>query len=158
MTGLGYDIHRLKEGETLILGGIEIPFEKGTVAHSDGDVLLHSIMDAVLGAAGMGDIGEHFPDTSSDYKNADSMELAGKVREMTEQKNLIIVNIDATIVAEKPKLLKYKAAMKKNVAEVFGIKDSQVNLKATTNEKLGHLGNVEGIAVFSVCELTKSVQ
>jgi 2-C-methyl-D-erythritol 2,4-cyclodiphosphate synthase len=158
MVGFGYDLHRLKENESLILGGVNIEWEKGTVAHSDGDVLLHSIMDAVLGAAGLGDIGEHFPDTDIEYKNADSMALARKVFQMIAQLNYKIINIDATIVAEKPKMLNYKEQMKKNIAEIFSLNEQRVNIKATTNEKLGYLGNSEGIAVYSVCEIQSMIK
>lgn len=153
MVGFGYDLHRLAENESLILGGVKIEWNKGTVAHSDGDVVLHSVMDAVLGAVGLGDIGEHFPDTDNKYKNSDSIELAYEVFKMIDEKNYCIVNIDLTIVAEKPKLLKYKPQMKKNIAKIFHLEENRVNIKATTNEKLGYLGNSEGIAVYSICEI-----
>lgn len=153
MVGFGYDLHRLEENESLILGGVNIEWEKGTVAHSDGDVLLHSIMDALLGAAGLGDIGEHFPDTEKKYLNADSILLSEKVYDMINKLHFRIINIDATIVAEKPKMLNYKKQMKQNIAEIFHIDERRVNIKATTNEKLGYLGNSEGIAVYSVCEI-----
>lgn len=153
MVGFGYDLHSLAEGETLILGGVQIEWEKGTVAHSDGDVLLHSIMDALLGAAGLGDIGEHFPDTDEKYKNADSITLAKTVFNMIEDNNFQIINIDATIVAEKPKMLTYKEKMKKNISGIFQLDEKRINIKATTNENLGYLGNSEGIAVYSVCEI-----
>lgn len=155
MVGFGYDLHRLDFGESLILGGVKIEWEKGTVAHSDGDVLLHSIMDAVLGAVGLGDIGEYFPDTDPKYKNADSMKLAEEVSNMIKNKNLFIVNIDATIVAEKPKMLNYKSEMKENIAGVFDLPVERVNIKATTNERLGYLGSSEGIAVYSICEIQR---
>ncbi len=157
MVGFGYDLHRLAENESLILGGVKIEWEKGTVAHSDGDVLLHSIMDALLGAAGKGDIGEHFPDTDEKFKNADSMALAGEVYKMIDKLNYKIINIDATIVAEKPKMLNYKNRMKQNIAGIFHMDERRVNIKATTNEKLGYLGNSEGIAVYSVCEIQPAV-
>ncbi len=153
MIGFGYDTHRLAAGETLILGGIKIDSDIGTVAHSDGDVLLHSIMDALLGAAGLGDIGEHFPDTSPDFKNADSSGLAGIIVNMLSQRSLTIINVDATIVLEKPKLMKYKEMIRENTASIIGIPAGRVNIKATTNEKMGAEGRSESITVYSVCEI-----
>lgn len=152
MTGFGYDVHRLGEGESLILGGVKIESSIGTIAHSDGDVLLHAVMDAILGAAGLGDIGEHFPDTDPEYKDADSMELLRHVIKLIEN-DYSIVNIDAMVVLEKPKLKDHKKEMIKNIAEACGLQENRVNIKATTNEKMGFIGRGEGIAVYAVCEL-----
>lgn len=153
MIGFGYDTHRLAQGESFILGGINIDSEIGTVAYSDGDVLLHSIMDALLGAAGLGDIGEHFPDTGTDYKNADSSKLTKLVVNMLSERSKRIINVDATIVLEKPKLTEYKELIRKNVASILGIPVDKVNIKATTNEKMGPEGRSESITVYSVCEI-----
>ena len=155
MVGFGYDIHRLAEGESLILGGIKIESSVGTVAHSDGDVLVHAIIDALLGAAGLGDIGEHFPDTDMKYKNADSIQLLLVVLNLIKSKNLHIINIDTTIVLEKPKLSHFKSQIKQNLANFMEIPSENVNIKAGTNEKLGFLGRNEAIAAYCVCELIK---
>jgi 2-C-methyl-D-erythritol 2,4-cyclodiphosphate synthase len=155
MVGIGYDIHRLEKGQKLILGGIPIECDYGTIAHSDGDVLIHSIIDALLGAASLGDIGEHFPDSDLKYKNANSGELLQIVNKMILDKNFKIVNIDVTIVLENPKLSDLKLKMKANIANLLGISIEQINIKATTNEKLDSIGSKEAIAVFSVCELIK---
>ncbi len=153
MVGIGYDIHRLAKGESLVLGGVRFDTDFGTVAHSDGDVLLHSIMDAILGAAAMGDIGEHFPDTDPKFKNANSIELLQDVCHSIEQKNLKIINIDATLILEKPKIKNYKKQMEINIANACGIDTSKVNVKATTNEMIGAVGRSEGVAAMSVCQL-----
>ena len=153
MVGFGYDIHRLAFGEELILGGIKIPSELGTVAHSDGDVLVHAIIDALLGASSLGDIGEYFPDNDIKYKDINSCSLLREVKLMIDNKNLQIVNIDTTIVLERPKLLAFKQEIKKNLASILELQENQVSIKATTNEKLGELGNNEGIVVFAICEL-----
>ncbi len=153
MIGFGYDVHRLKEGKSLILGGVEIEYKYGTVAHSDGDVLIHAIIDALLGAAGLGDIGELFPDTDEQYKNISSVMLLRDVIAALKNEYFDIVNIDAQIVLEKPKLLHYKPEMRKNLAAVCGLPERRVNLKATTHEKLGPFGRGEGIAVYAVAEL-----
>ena len=134
--GSGYDVHRLTEGRKLILGGVEIPFEKGLLGHSDADVLVHAVMDALLGAAALGDIGKHFPDTDPAYKGADSMKLLSEVRRLIEKKAYFIENIDATVIAQRPKLAGYIPQMKKNIADVLGISEGQVNVKATTEEGL----------------------
>ncbi len=155
MVGIGYDIHQIINGEYIILGGIKIPCEFKTIAHSDGDVLIHSIIDALLGAASLGDIGTHFPDTDIRYKNINSCNLLLKTKEMIENKKLKIINIDATIILEKPKLTQYKKQIIINIAKILNLKEEQVSIKATTNEKLGHIGNSKGIAVFSICELQK---
>lgn len=156
MVGIGYDMHKLAPGESLILGGIKLDSEIGTVAHSDGDVLLHSIIDALLGAAGLGDIGEHFPDTDQKYKNSDSADLTREVIKMIIAKGLYIVNIDATIVLEKPKLSPFKKQISDKVAEICSLEPKQVNIKATTNEKTGFIGRGEGIVVHSICELQRT--
>ncbi|MFP4529361.1 MAG: 2-C-methyl-D-erythritol 2,4-cyclodiphosphate synthase [Candidatus Kapaibacterium sp.] len=155
MTGFGYDIHRLQTGRGIILGGERIPCEFSIVAHSDGDVLMHAITDAMLGAAGLGDIGEHFPDTDPDYAGADSMELFSECVEMVESRGFEIVNIDATVVLERPKLKDYKDVMRHNIAQACGLPERRVNIKATTNEQLGPIGNREAIAAFAVCELNR---
>jgi 2-C-methyl-D-erythritol 2,4-cyclodiphosphate synthase len=153
MVGIGYDIHQLKSGNPLILGGIEIQSEIGTIAHSDGDVLIHSVIDALLGAACLGDIGDYFPDTDAKFKNANSAELLKTIYEIIRKKELKVVNIDATIVLEKPKLADYKLKIKENLAKLLDISVNQVNIKATTNEKLDSIGNKNAIAVFSICQL-----
>ena len=132
--GMGYDVHRLVENRKLILGGVEIPYEKGLLGHSDADVLVHAVMDALLGAAALGDIGKHFPDTDPKYLGADSMQLLEQVKRLLEQENYLIENIDATIIAQKPKLAVYIPRMVQNLAAVLGLKNSQVNVKATTEE------------------------
>jgi len=143
--GIGYDIHRLVEGGKLIIGGVEIPFEKGLLGHSDADVLVHSICDALLGAMGLGDIGQHFPDTDEKYKGISSMKLLKEVMEKIKKEKFKIVNIDANIIAEKPRLLPYIEEMKKNLKKILG-KDVSVNIKARTNEGLGEIGRGEAIA------------
>ena len=135
--GMGYDVHRLVEDRPLILGGVEIPYEKGLLGHSDADVLLHAIMDALLGAAALGDIGKHFPDTDAAYKGASSIKLLEHVGKLLEEKCYMIDNIDATIIAQKPKMRDYIDTMRKNVADTLGIEPDQVNIKATTEEGLG---------------------
>ena len=153
--GQGYDVHRLAEGETLWLGGILIPHHKGTVAHSDGDVLIHAICDALLGAVKLGDIGTHFPDNSADYKNIDSKILLKKSSELLHKKGYEIVNIDSTVSAQQPKLKPYIPEMEKTMAEVLGISVEQVSVKATTTEKLGFEGREEGISVNAVVLVKK---
>lgn len=148
--GLGYDVHALAEGESLWLGGIEIPHSLGTVAHSDGDVALHAISDALLGAAGLRDIGYHFPDTSSEFKNADSKLLLKKVIELINSEGYKVVNIDCTISAQKPKLLPYIPKMQETIASILGVRTKDASVKATTTEKLGFVGHEEGIAVHAV--------
>ena len=152
--GTGYDVHRLTEGRDLIIGGVNIPFEKGLLGHSDADVLLHAIMDALLGAAALGDIGKHFPDSDMQYKGISSLELCRRVRILLEENLFFPENIDATIIAEKPKMRPYIEEMRANIAEVFGMDMSRVNVKATTEEGLGFTGKGEGIAVMASCILT----
>lgn len=151
--GMGYDVHRLVEGRKLILGGVEIPFEKGLLGHSDADVLLHAIMDALLGAAALGDIGKHFPDTDLKYKGISSITLLEHVGKLLADNLFIIGNIDATIIAQRPKLLPYREQMVKNVAKALNISESQINIKATTEEGLGFTGNGEGMSAQAVALL-----
>jgi len=152
--GMGYDVHRLVKDRKLILGGVEIPYEKGLLGHSDADVLLHAIMDALLGAAALGDIGKHFPDTDPAYKGISSLELLGKVGELLEEQSFLIENIDATIIAQAPKMRPHIDAMRENIARVLGITLEQVNVKATTEEGLGFTGSGEGISSQAICLLT----
>ena len=151
--GIGYDVHRLVKGRDLILGGVAIPYEKGLLGHSDADVLLHAIMDALLGAASMGDIGKHFPDTDPRYKGVSSIKLLEYVERLLEQENYQIVNIDATIIAQSPKMAPHIPQMIKNVAETLKISESQVNIKATTEEGMGFTGTGEGISSQAICSL-----
>ena len=153
--GSGYDVHKLVEGRKLILGGVEIPYEKGLLGHSDADVLVHAVMDALLGAAALGDIGRHFPDTDPAYKGADSMKLLAHVRKLIEEKGYFIENIDATVIAQRPRLAPYIDQMKANIASVLAISPDQVNVKATTEEGLGFTGHGLGIAASSVCLLSE---
>lgn len=150
--GLGYDVHRLAEGRKLIIGGIEIPHEKGLLGHSDADVLLHALIDGILGAAGLGDIGEHFPDTNYKYKDADSMILLKETLNMLKNR-FIINNVDCTIVAQEPKLSPYKDEMRKKLSDALNIDVSKVNVKAKTEEGLGFTGRKEGIAAYAVVSL-----
>ncbi len=151
--GMGYDVHRLVEDRRLILGGVEIPYEKGLLGHSDADVLLHAVMDALLGAAALGDIGKHFPDTDERYRGISSVELLKRVGEMLDEKCMVIENIDATIIAQRPKLLPYMEQMKKNIADALHLEPGRVNVKATTEEGLGFTGSGEGISAHAVCLL-----
>ncbi len=152
--GHGYDVHKLVNDRKLIIGGVDIPYEKGLAGHSDADVLLHAISDALLGAAGLGDIGKHFPDTDEKYKDISSMYLLEEVRKLLEDKLYIVENVDATIVAQRPKMLPFIDEMKKNIANALKIEVSQVNVKATTEEGLGFTGGGLGIAAHAVCLLT----
>ena len=153
--GHGYDVHRLVEERPLILGGVTIPYSLGLLGHSDADCLLHAVMDAVLGALSLGDIGHHFSDTDSAYKGADSRALARSVCAMMQSKGYRIGNIDVTVVAQKPKLAPYVDEMKKNVAEVFSCSEEDVNIKATTEEGLGFTGRGEAIAAHAVCLIAR---
>lgn len=148
--GFGYDVHKIVEGRPLVLGGVNIPYEKGLLGHSDADVLTHAIMDALLGAAGAGDIGRHFPDSDRQYKGISSLILLSRVRDILAQKGLAVGNIDSVIVAQAPKLAPFMEEMKINVAEALRIKPAQVNVKATTTEGLGFAGSGEGIAAYAV--------
>ena len=151
--GSGYDVHKLVEDRALILGGITIPYEKGLLGHSDADVLVHAIMDALLGAAALGDIGKHFPDTDETYKGASSIMLLKRVKELLDEKLYMIENIDATIIAQKPKLAPYIDLMRKTIADALELEEDRVNIKATTEEGLGFTGAGLGIASNAVCLL-----
>lgn len=153
--GMGYDVHRLTEGRDLILGGVKIPYEKGLLGHSDADVLLHAIMDALLGAAALGDIGKHFPDTDEKYSGISSMKLLKHVAGLLEENLYIVENIDATIIAQKPKMRPHIAQMEENIASALRIERDRVNVKATTEEGLGFTGSGEGISAQAICALEK---
>lgn len=148
--GHGYDVHRLVEGRKLILGGVDVPWEKGLLGHSDADVLTHAVMDALLGAAGLGDIGKHFPDTDPAYKGADSLKLLERVVVLLEERGFAVGNVDATVLAQRPKLAPYIPKMRENLARVMGVDPSRVNVKATTEEGLGFTGSGEGMAAHAV--------
>ena len=152
--GMGYDVHKLVEGRDLIIGGVKIPHTLGLLGHSDADVLLHAIMDALLGAAALGDIGKHFPDTDAAYKGISSVALLEKVGEMLNKKGFLVENIDATIIAQAPKMRPYIDKMRENIAEALQMDISCVNVKATTEEGLGFTGSGEGISSQAVCMLT----
>ena len=151
--GMGYDVHKLVENRPLIIGGVEIPYHLGLLGHSDADVLLHAVMDALLGAAALGDIGKHFPDTDEAYKGISSMVLLEKVGELLEEKMFLIDNIDATIIAQAPKMRPYIDTMRENIAKALKIDIDQVNVKATTEEGLGFTGSGEGISSHAICLL-----
>ena len=151
--GHGYDVHRLVENRKLILGGVDIPFERGLLGHSDADVLTHAVMDALLGAAALGDIGRHFPDTDAKYSGADSLVLAAHVHSLLEERGYRVNNIDATVIAQRPKLAPYIDSMRDNLARVFGVEPDAVNVKATTEEKLGFTGCGDGIAAHAVATI-----
>lgn len=151
--GMGYDVHRLTEGRKLLIGGVEIPYEKGLLGHSDADVLLHAVTDAILGAAGLGDIGRHFPDTEEAWKGADSAVLLTRAMALVREQGYRVGNVDATIVAQAPKLAPYIPAMRENIARCLGVEAAQVNVKATTEEHLGFTGRGEGMAAYAVCGL-----
>ncbi|MBI6020728.1 2-C-methyl-D-erythritol 2,4-cyclodiphosphate synthase [Clostridium perfringens] len=153
--GMGYDVHKLVENRDLILGGVKIPYEKGLLGHSDADVLLHAIMDSLLGAAALGDIGKHFPDTDPKYKGADSIKLLEFVGELLNKNNYKISNIDATIIAQRPKMAPHMPNMRENIARALNIDLDQINVKATTEEGLGFTGSGEGISSQSICLLIK---
>ena len=151
--GMGYDVHKLVEGRPLILGGVDIPYEKGLLGHSDADCLTHAIMDSLLGAAALGDIGKHFPDTDPKYEGADSLKLLSVVRDMLDERSYIIGNIDATIIAQKPKMLPHIEKMRQNIADTLEIEIERVNIKATTEEGLGFTGEGLGISCQSIALL-----
>ncbi len=153
--GSGYDVHKLVEGRRLILGGVEIPFEKGLLGHSDADVLIHAIMDALLGAAALGDIGRHFPDNDEKYKDVSSMKLLYQVLCLLKKEKYSIINIDATVIAQKPKLANYMQIMEQNIADTLNIEKNKINIKATTEEGLGFTGEGLGIAAKAVCLIEK---
>ncbi len=152
--GMGYDVHRLVEGRALVLCGVNIPFEKGLLGHSDADVAVHAVMDALLGAAALGDIGAHFPDTDPAYAGISSITLLERVAEMVEEKGYLVENIDCTIIAQCPKLSPHVPQMRQTVAHALGLSESQVNIKATTEEGLGFTGKGEGIAAQAICALS----
>ena len=154
--GHGYDVHRLTEGRDLILGGVQVPHSLGLDGHSDADVLTHAVMDALLGAAAMGDIGRHFPDTDPQYKGISSLKLLAAVRELIYGKGYRISNIDVTVLAQKPKLAPYIAQMEQNLSQVLGLEPGRINVKATTEEHLGFTGREEGIACHAVCLLEEA--
>ena len=151
--GHGYDVHRLTEGRKLILGGVEIPHTQGLLGHSDADVLIHAVMDSLLGALALGDIGKHFPDSSSEYKGISSIELLKRVNELIKEKNAEVINLDATLLLQKPKVAPYIEKMRENIASALGIEKEQVSVKATTEEGLGFTGKEEGVAAHSVALL-----
>lgn len=151
--GQGYDVHRLTEGRKLVLGGVEIPYEKGLLGHSDADVLTHAVMDALLGALALGDIGGHFPDTDQRYQDADSIELLKQVRKLIEREGYRVGNIDCTVAAQAPKLKPYIAKMRENLSAALQIDCSQVSVKATTEEGLGITGNGDGMTATAICLL-----
>lgn len=152
--GMGYDVHRLVENRKLVMGGVEIPYEKGLLGHSDADVILHAIMDALLGAAALGDIGKHFPDTNPEYEGASSIRLLEEVGKMLKENNYIIENIDGTIIAQRPKMRPYIDTMRGNIAAALKIDISQVNVKATTEEGLGFTGSGEGISAQAIASIS----
>ncbi len=151
--GMGYDVHKLVDNRPLIIGGVNIPYEKGLLGHSDADVLAHAIMDSILGAAGLGDIGKHFPDTDQQFKGADSIKLMEQVAKLIDKENMLIGNIDATIIAQRPKMLPYIEQMKENIAKALSVDVKQINIKATTEEGLGFTGEGLGISSQSICLL-----
>ena len=148
--GTGYDVHKLAEGRKLIIGGVEIPYEKGLLGHSDADVLVHAVMDALLGAAALGDIGKHFPDSDPKYKGADSLMLMREVRRILSENGFEVGNVDATIIAQAPRMSPHIDTMRRNIADALGIDVSQVSVKATTEERLGFTGRGEGISAQAV--------
>ncbi|MDO4519904.1 MAG: 2-C-methyl-D-erythritol 2,4-cyclodiphosphate synthase [Eubacteriales bacterium] len=149
--GMGYDVHKLVENRKLILGGVEIPYEKGLLGHSDADVLIHAVMDALLGAAALGDIGKHFPDTDPAYRGISSIKLLKHVTALLAENGYSIGNVDATVIAQKPKMAPHIPQMRTNMAEAMGIEESQLNIKATTEEGLGFTGSGEGISSQAIC-------
>ncbi len=153
--GLGYDVHKLVEGRKLIIGGVDIPHEKGLLGHSDADVLIHAVMDSILGALALGDIGKHFPDTDEKYKGADSMKLLEFVYNLINEKGYGIANIDCTIIAQSPKMAPHIQSMRENIAKALNTSIENINVKATTEEGLGFTGAKEGIAAQSICLLVK---
>ena len=154
--GIGYDVHRLVEGRPLVIGGVTIPFEKGILGHSDGDVLIHAICDALLGAAGLGDIGQHFPDTDPQYKGASSIKFLERVCDLLKEKKLTIANVDSIVVLEKPKLASYNQKMKEVVSQALGILPDQINIKATTEEGMGLTGTGEAVSAQAIALLLKN--
>jgi len=158
MVGFGYDIHKLAPGKTLMLGGVAIPFEKGPVAHSDGDVLLHALCDALLGAAALGDIGKHFPDSAAEFKGISSLELLRRVVALVREKNYVIINVDVSVVLERPKIGPHILQMTETIAPVLQLSTGRVSIKATTNEGIGGIGAGEAIAAFAVAQVESTAQ
>jgi 2-C-methyl-D-erythritol 2,4-cyclodiphosphate synthase len=154
-TGIGYDCHQLVEGRPLVLGGVAIPHTHGLLGHSDADVLTHAIIDALLGAAGLGDIGEHFPDTDERYRGADSIELLQTAVELLAQRECVVKHVDATVVIEQPKLLSHRVAMHARLVGALGVADRQLNLKATRGEGIGFVGRLEGAAAIAIATITR---
>jgi len=154
--GFGYDAHRFTDGDYVIIGGVKIPYKKGIQAHSDGDVLLHAIGDALLGAAALGDLGQHFPDTDPRFKSAESSSLIEHIMSLLQEKNYTVLNIDATVITETPRLSKYIDSMRQTIAQLLRISVDEVNVKATTNEKMGWIGRGEGLAAQAVVLLSPS--
>lgn len=153
--GLGYDVHKLVEGRPLIIGGVNIPHEKGLLGHSDADVLIHAIMDGMLGSLALGDIGKHFPDTDEEYKGADSMKLLKCVNDLINEKGYVVNNIDSIIIAQSPKMAPHIQSMRKNIADVLNTSIDNISVKATTEEGLGFTGTKQGISAQSICLLNK---
>jgi len=153
--GTGYDCHRFQKGDHIYMGGVQIPFEKGIVAHSDGDVLLHAIGDALLGALALGDLGQHFPDTDPNIESVSSSRLLTDIMQLVTEKHYKVVNIDSTVIAERPKLAQYSQQMRENIAKLLQVSLEQVSVKATTNEKMGWLGREEGLAAMAVVLLAQ---
>jgi len=151
--GIGYDIHRLVDEKKLFLGGVEIPYIKGLISHTDGDVVIHAIADAILGALALGDIGQHFPDSDPSYENMPSSNILQRVAIILDQKNFVIGNIDTTIIAEEPKIHPFKEKMVENIADLLGVDRSKINVKATTNEGVGSIGKGDAIAAYAVATL-----
>ncbi len=155
MIGFGYDSHKLGKGKDLILGGIKIPSELGTESHSDGDAVLHALCDAIFGASALGDIGEHFPDTDPKYKNADSSIFLKAAMDILKQQNLLLINIDVTIILERPKLSPFKEEIRQNISSLCNLPLERVSIKAKTNEKMGFVGRSEGVCVYCVVQIEK---
>jgi len=156
--GFGYDVHRLVEGRPLILGGVDVPHERGVLGHSDGDMLAHAIADALLGAAALGDIGKHFPDTAAEWKDADSIELLARVRELIHEAGYEVVNVDATLALQRPKVRPFIDAMRTKLALALELTVEEVSVKATTTEKLGFEGREEGVSAYAVCLIERRTQ
>lgn len=153
--GFGFDVHQLTEGRPLVLGGVEIPHSRGALGHSDADVLIHAICDALLGAAGLKDIGHYFPDTSAEFKNIDSKILLRRVVDLLEERGYAVGNVDASLILEKPKIKPYVDEMCIVLAQILGIEKEDISIKATTNEKMGYVGREEGVAAYAVCLIQK---
>ncbi len=153
LTGIGYDSHRLADGRRLVIGGVEIPHERGLDGHSDSDVLAHALIDALLGAAGLGDIGEHFPDTDERWRDADSIQLLEAVAAMVSARGMTMVNVDCTVIMEAPKLAPHRQAIRRRLAEAVGLEIKRVNVKASTGERMGFVGRGEGVAALAVAAL-----